>query len=110
MVRAILITLSITLSLNTNAGELIRDATVIEVANTASNGADFAVILQGGIGVCLHPTRTLIKFPEAKKQSDDSYKQSFSLALSALATGMKVRIHNFEDDSCSNANFISVSK
>ena len=110
MIRTILIALSLALSPGINAGELIEGATVIEVANTSGNGADFAVILQGGTGICVHPTRTLIKFPEAKKQSDASYKQSFSLALSALATGMKVRIHNFEDDSCAGANFISVSK
>jgi len=89
------------------AGELVRDATVVEVANTNSNGADFAVRLEGGTGIC--STANVIVFPESKKQSADSYKQSFSIALAALTTGAKVRIHNFEDDSCNGANFIAIS-
>ena len=92
------------------AGELIRDATIIEVANTNNNGADFAIMLQGGTGPCLSPIRTVITFPESKKQSDESYSQSFTIALTALANGMKVRVHNFEDNSCTGANFISISK
>jgi hypothetical protein len=110
MIKKVLLAILIGIPVSANSGELIRDATVIEVANTNSNGADFAVILQGGVGVCLSPTRTVITFPESKKQSDVSYNQAFSIALTALATGMKVRVHNFENDSCSGANFISATK
>lgn len=93
-----------------SAGELIRDAVIKEVANTNNNGPDFALILEGGTGVCVSPTRTVITFPESKKQSDASYAQAFSIALTALTTESTVRIHNFEDDSCDGANFISVTR
>ncbi|MCH2157271.1 MAG: DUF5992 family protein [Oleiphilaceae bacterium] len=91
------------------AGELIRGAKVVEVANTTNNGPDFAVILEGGSGVCFSD-RTVITFPESKKQSDASYQQAFSIAIAALSTGHKVRIHNFESDACNEASFILVSK
>lgn len=105
---SVLLAVSLVSPLTANAGELIRDATIIEVSNTNNNSADFAVVLQGGTGSCVSPTRTIIVFPESKKQSDESYSQSFSIALAGLANGMKVRVHNFEDDSCSGANFISL--
>ncbi len=89
------------------AGELVRDAIVVEVANTYNNGADFAVRLEGGTGIC--SAAIWIVFPESKKQSVDSYQQAFAIALSALTTGTRVRVHNFEDDSCDGANFISIT-
>jgi len=94
------------------AGELIQGATLIEVANTNNNGPDFAIIVEGGTGtgVCSSSSNKAITFPEAKKQSDDSYKQSFAIALAAVTTGMKVRVHNFDDFDCGGANFISISK
>lgn len=81
---------------------------VVEVANTSNNTKDFVLRLSDSSGVCSGVT--WIRFPEAKKQSDDSYKQAFSIALTALSTGDNVRIHNFEDDSCDGANFISIFK
>ena len=89
------------------AGELVRDATVTEVANTAFGGAEFAVRLSGGTGVCA--AATFIIFPEAKAASAASNKQAIATALLAFSTGKKVRIHNFQDDSCVGANFISIS-
>jgi len=89
------------------AGELIQGATVVEVANTYNNGADFAIKVEGGTGVC--STASYIVFPESKQQSADSNKQAFSIALTALTTGRKVRIHNFEDNACDGANFISIT-
>ena len=88
------------------ADELMRDATVIEVANSAYGGAEFAIKLSGGTGVC---AGVFIIFPEAKAKSPASYKQAIATALLAFSTGKKVRIHNFEDNSCSGANFISIT-
>lgn len=112
MFKKLFYTTLLTTSLCSFSGELIREATVIEVANTNNNGADFAIRLQGGSGPCVSATETptTITFPESKKQSDDSYQQAFSIALAAVASGMKVRVHNFEDDSCAGANFISISR
>ena len=94
------------------SGELVRDAYVTEVANTNNNGADFAIILTGGTGVCTGSERVVITFPKSKfsGQSPGSYNQAFAIALTAFSTGAKVRAHNFEDNSCHGANFISVSK
>ncbi|NQZ10438.1 MAG: hypothetical protein HRT35_25070 [Algicola sp.] len=110
MIKKLFFIALMTTSLATHSAELIRDATVIEVFNTNTNGADFGIVLEGGTGRCVSPTRTVITFPETKKQSDDSYKQSFAIALSALSTGMKVRVHNFEDNLCTGANFIAISR
>jgi predicted dinucleotide-binding enzyme len=90
------------------AGELIRDAVIVEVANTYSGGADFAIRVEGGTGVCAGTT--FIVFPESRKASVASFNQAFAAALAALASDKKVRIHNFVDDSCSGASFISVSR
>jgi Family of unknown function (DUF5992) len=89
------------------AGELVRDATIVEVTNTAYGGAEFAVRLSGGTGVCVGTP--FIVFPEAKASSATSHKQAIANSLLAFSTGKKVRIHNFQDDSCNGANFISIS-
>jgi hypothetical protein len=89
------------------AGELIRDATIVEVANNYSGGAEFAIRLSGGVGVCT--SATWIVFPEAKASSTTSNKQAIATSLLALTTGKKVRVHNYQDDSCAGANFISIS-
>lgn len=99
------------------AGELVRDATIVEVFSNAGLHADnFGVRVQGGTGACAN---TLIFFPKAKaltgatspkSVSIETYNQWFSLASMALATGMKVRIHNYDDDNCYFAEMIAVSK
>ena len=88
------------------AGELVRDATIIEVANTAYGSPDFVVKVAGGTGIC---TTVFIIFPEAKAKSPTSNKQAIATALLAFSTGKKVRIHNFEDNACDGANFISIT-
>jgi hypothetical protein len=90
------------------SGELVRNTTILEVTNTFNNGPDFAIRIEGGTGVC--STTSWLIFPESKKQSADSYKQAFSIALAALTTGHKVRVHNFSNNLCSEANFISITK
>jgi Family of unknown function (DUF5992) len=90
-----------------SAGELVRDATVTEVANSFGGGAEFTVKAVGGTGVCAGAA--WIVFPEAKAKSANTHKQAIATALLAFSSGKKVRIHNFEDDSCVGANFISIS-
>ena len=90
------------------AGELIRDAVIVEVANTYNGGADFAIRVEGGTGVCAGTG--FIVFPESRKASVASFNQAYASALAALASEKKVRIHNFLDDSCSGASFISISR
>ena len=107
MLKVFLLAILSTSSLNLSAGELIQGATIVEVANTAFGGAEFAVRLSGGTGTCA--TAPYIIFPEAKASSAASNKQAIATALLAFSTGRKVRIHNFQDDSCTGANFIAIS-
>ena len=88
------------------AGELILDATLVEVAN-AYGGASFAIKPTGGTGICAGVP--WIVFPEAKAKSSVTHKRAIATALLAFSAGKKVRIHNYESDSCLEANFISVS-
>ncbi|WP_444997823.1 DUF5992 family protein [Aliikangiella sp. IMCC44359] len=92
------------------SGELIKGATVLEVASNGSNAKNFAVLIEGGTGACASTLPKWIYFPQKKAPSLESYNQSFTLALSALNSDKKVRIHNYKDNSCSGADYISVSR
>ncbi|MBO2587799.1 hypothetical protein I6M24_16220 [Shewanella algae] len=95
------------------AGELVKNVQLLEVASHATNGSEnFAVLIDGGDGICAGTPKAKrwIYFPEAKFNSIASYNQSFSLALTALTTGKYVRIHNYSDNLCTGADFISISK
>ena len=94
------------LSVNCLAGELIRDATITEVTNNSSNGADFSIRTEGGTGVCIGE---LIAFPEAKSQSQASTNQAFSIALAAFISKKKIRAHNYDDNGCRGASFIAIT-
>jgi hypothetical protein len=98
--------LAIGCAFNCLGGELTKGSTVLEVASNGSNAANFAVKVTGGTGLC----SGWIYFPEVKVSSITTYNQSFTLATMALAADKKVRIHNYSDNSCTGADFISVSK
>ena len=98
-------TLLLILSGAAHAGELSRGSTVAEVGNTNHNSKDFAIRIETGAGIC----SGWIVFPEAKAASASTHNQAFLIALTAATEGKKVRIHNFENNSCDGANFISLS-
>ena len=87
------------------SGELVRGATITEIASSSSNQDVFYLKLSGGTGLC---SGQYIIFPASKSQSKESYNQAFSIALTAAASGKKIRAHNYEDDSCRGANFIGM--
>ena len=87
------------------AGELVKGATILEVASSASNKDVFYIQLSGGTGPCANGS---IIFPAAKSQSKESHNQAFSIALAAVTSSRKVRVHNYENDSCYGANFIGI--
>lgn len=105
--------LSVTgLALAAPGSTIAMNATIIDVASSIDNGASFAVLLSGGTGKCtvgVNGVGPWVAFPEAKAQSPTAYRHSYALALLALSSGKKVRIHNYTDDNCYGANFISVS-
>ncbi|MCE9687163.1 DUF5992 family protein [Shewanella sp. AS16] len=88
------------------AGELVRNAIITEIASSSNNQDVFYLSLSGGTGPCANAS---ILFPAAKSQSKESYAQAFAIALAAAASGKKIRIHNYENDSCVGANFIGMS-
>ena len=106
MVRIVLLVVLAMQPAVSTAGELTKDATVLEVANHATGGKNFAVKIEGGTGVCTG----WVYFFEEQAPSAATYNQAFSIALTALTAGKKVRIHNYTDDSCTGATFISLSR
>jgi hypothetical protein len=87
------------------SGELVSGATIYEVASSSSNKDVFYIKLSGGTGPCANKS---VEFPSSKSQSKESYNQAFSIALAALSSGKKIRVHNYEDASCLGANFIGI--
>ena len=96
----------LTVSIGVSAGELIRGGLIAEIGNTYSNGKDFAIKVEGGSGLC----NTWVVFPENKAASPSNHEQAFQIALTAAANNKKVRIHNFDSNSCEGANFISLMR
>ena len=105
MKKYIYITLLLLGSASALAGELVNGATVVEIANNNS-GAEFVIKTSGGSGIC---TNTFITFPESRAPSPTAHKHGIANAMLAFVAGKKVRVHNFIDNSCSGASFISVS-
>jgi len=87
------------------AGELAKNSTITEVTNVTNNIDAFAIKLSGGSGLCADEW---VWFPASKKQSDSAYNRAFTVALAASMSGKVVRIHNYENDDCKGANFISL--
>ena len=111
MFKKILSFSSLMFACNCLAGELVREAIVAEVAsNGTANAVNFGVRVEGGTGLCTN----WIFFPQTKSASlhlsEATYNHAFSLATTALATGQKVRIHNYTGNECNGADLISVSK
>jgi hypothetical protein len=87
------------------AGSLVADATITRTLNTSGNQALFAIEVSGGTGPCAN---TVIYFPVSAAVDVDTHKRAYSAALLALATGMKISVWNYNDNSCAGAAYISV--
>lgn len=112
MLKIVFFILLICISNSALAGELIRGATIIDLAANAAlpydgtNKKSFAILLEGGTGKCVG--KGWIYIPEEMASSSNSYNQIFSIALMAHASGKKIRLHNYATDTCQTADFISV--
>ena len=94
-------------SVNSFSGELIKSASVIEIASHATgNGKNFALRTESGTGLCTG----WIYFFEDQAPSPATYNQNFTLALTAMAASMKVRIHDYDGDNCTSADFLAITK
>jgi hypothetical protein len=90
------------------AGQIVTGATVIHVSSTNGNTTAFQVLVAGGVGVCTSETGTWIVFPLSAAADADTHKRTYAAALLALATGMRVNLHNYASDSCTGASYVDV--
>lgn len=87
------------------AGDLAIDASVTRVSNTSSNLQIFSVKVTGGsLNACQN---VWISFP-ASATDVESQKRAYASALLALTTGLRVRVYNYEDNSCDSASYIEI--
>lgn len=87
------------------AGDIVENARIIEVRNTAANEDIFEIIVQGGVGPCANK---IIQFPLASAKSKSVHDRAFSMALTAFNTGSKVRVHNYKSNDCKAAVYITL--
>ena len=91
-----------------NAGELIKDAEIVMIGNTANGQDDFFIEIQGGTGPCAN---TYIIFPANVAPTKEYHARAYSLALAAFSMrNSKVREYNFTSDACSTASYIHMAK
>ena len=108
--KIVIAAMLITIANPSIAGEIKRNVQLVEVASHAFPGEkSFGVLTNATSGLCAGVSQWIV-FNEEKFASLESYNQSFSLALTALTTGQNVRIHNYTDNSCDGADFISISR
>ena len=96
------------ISLNINAGEIAR-GNIDEMYNSLSGQNAFGILMSAtSLGPC---AGRWVKIQEANFPNNiESYKFAFSMAMTAIATGKKIRIHNYSSDSCDGATFIGLYK
>jgi len=89
-----------------HAGDLVINGTVKAVTNTSSNLQNFAIQVAGGSpNVC---GSGWINFPISAGADADAHKRAFALALTALTTGLRVRVHNYHGSDCNTASYIEL--
>ena len=95
-------------SASASAGWIVRGGTISLVTNTGSNQAKFGVKTTGGTGPCAEAG--YITFPFDAATNERIHTRAYSAALTAFTTGVKVNIHNYENDACDRAVFIELTK
>ena len=92
-----------------NAEYLVKGATIIEVSNTAGNNDLFYVRVSGGDGRCAN---SQIRFPMGEAGSEKIFDRAFSIALAGYASGSKVEIYDYNENStdCNGAESIRLVK
>ena len=108
LIKSLVFSTSILMTSLANAGQLITASTITSVTNVGSNKDQFVIYFSGGTGVCT--VNDYIVFPADAAISKEAHNRAYTLALTALTTGMKVVIHNYESAACDRASFIRVNK
>ncbi|ABU70935.1 DUF5992 family protein [Vibrio campbellii] len=89
------------------SGDIVNNGVITEVRNTGSNVDMFEIVVSNGTGPCSGKT---IKFPRSDAVTKEVHDRAFSTALTAFASGSKVRVYNYRDDTCNHAVYISIRK
>lgn len=94
--------------LSSFAGELALDSTVLKVRNTSNNSDTFEVVLDKNVKNCFG---NVIAFPSSAAPNKETHARAYASALTALTTGLKVRIYAYADaDECKKASYIELTK
>ena len=88
-----------------NADFIVQNGQVVRLSNTTGNTSQYKVGIAGGTGVCADTT---IIINEARAGDKDIFKRGFALALTALSTGLTVRVWSYEGDDCFSAAYIEI--
>lgn len=86
---------------------VVKDAVITSVSNTNGNREEFTIWVSGGTGSCVDTT---ITFPASSAGSESVYQRAYAAALAAFASGARVWVHNYVDDSCAAASYIRLLK
>lgn len=89
-------------------GYVVREAEVTKVTSSSSNSDIFRVYYSGGIN---DQCNGGVRFFQSKAGSEGIFNKTFSLATTALVSGMKVSIYSYSDNAdCDSAITIELSK
>ncbi|UAB71656.1 hypothetical protein INR79_07095 [Vibrio sp. SCSIO 43132] len=89
------------------SGDIVTNGVITEVRNTGNNMDMFEIIVSNGTGPCSGKT---IKFPRSDAATKEIHDRAFSMALTAFASDSKIRVHNYRDDTCDHAVYITIRK
>ncbi|NQZ12205.1 MAG: hypothetical protein HRT35_34065 [Algicola sp.] len=97
------------LSNNGFAGELVKNAQIVEIGSSSDGVTDnFYIVTTGGEGLCVNKA---IIFKRTATSSPEFFNRLYTTALTAYTTNAKkVRIYNTTDDSCGAATYIQINK
>ncbi|MBE0365471.1 hypothetical protein PULV_b0048 [Pseudoalteromonas ulvae UL12] len=87
------------------AGYIVKNAVITELANTNWNSDSFTVGVNGGEGVCADST---ITFKTTAAGDIGTFNRAFSTALLAIEMGQSVSIYNYQGNGCHDAAYIRI--
>lgn len=89
------------------AGDLVLGGRIVRIANTGNNSPVFSIEVSGGsLNLC---GTGWITFPASVAADPDTHKRAYAAALVAMTTGMTVRVHNYQSNSCDTASYIELA-
>jgi len=102
----LIITLWTVAVFSVRAGDILIGGIVTRVANTNGNSDSFQVLTTGDTGPCAG--NNWIVFPRSSAASDGVHNRAYSTAITAMMSGKKILIHNYQNDACTGAVYIEI--